>query len=110
LENYHAVLERADYLAFARNSVLVSLGSTLLALALAIPAATGVSQVTFDSTTGTYTGEDTSSHDGVIATVTGTYTVASNCTVAAIALGENIALVGPPCYKEASFAPMFMRG
>jgi len=38
-ENYAAVLQRADYLAFARNSVLVSLGSTLLALALAIPAA-----------------------------------------------------------------------
>ena len=54
-----------------------------------------MSQVTFDSTTGTFTGEDTSSHDGVITTmpVTGTYTVASNCTVAAIALGENIAFV-----------------
>ncbi|MGA2985203.1 MAG: carbohydrate ABC transporter permease [Terriglobia bacterium] len=39
LENYYAVLERADYVAFARNSVVVSLGSTLLALALAIPAA-----------------------------------------------------------------------
>ena len=39
LENYYAVLQRADYLAFARNSVVVSLGSTLLALALAIPAA-----------------------------------------------------------------------
>jgi hypothetical protein len=46
---------------------------------------TGVSQVTFDSTTGTYTGEDTSSHDGVITTdpVTATYAVASNCTVTA---------------------------
>ncbi|MGA7293803.1 MAG: hypothetical protein WBW53_09565 [Terriglobales bacterium] len=56
---------------------------------------TGVSQLTFDSATGTYTGEDTSSHDGVITTVpvTGTYAVASNCTVAAIALGENIAFV-----------------
>ncbi len=39
LENYAAVLQRADYVAFARNSILVSLGSTLLALALAIPAA-----------------------------------------------------------------------
>ena len=39
LENYSAVLERADYVAFARNSIVVSLGSTLLALALAIPAA-----------------------------------------------------------------------
>jgi hypothetical protein len=56
---------------------------------------TGVSQLTFDSTKGTYTGEDTSSHDGVITTVpvTGTYTVASNCTVVAIALGDNIAFV-----------------
>ena len=56
---------------------------------------TGVSQLTFDSTKGTYTGEDTSSHDGVITTVhvTGTYTVAPNCTVAAIALGDNLAFV-----------------
>ncbi len=42
----------------------------------------GVSQVTFDSTTGTYTGEDTASHDGVITTesITATYAVRSNCT------------------------------
>ena len=39
LRNYSAVLERADYLAFAKNSIAVSVGSTLLALALAIPAA-----------------------------------------------------------------------
>jgi sorbitol/mannitol transport system permease protein len=39
LQNYSAVLERADYLAFARNSITVSIGSTLLALVLAIPAA-----------------------------------------------------------------------
>jgi len=39
LQNYAAVLERADYLAFAKNSIAVSLGSALLALALAIPAA-----------------------------------------------------------------------
>ena len=39
LENYAAVLHRADYLAFAKNSIAVSLGSTLLALLLAIPAA-----------------------------------------------------------------------
>ena len=39
LENYSAVLERADYLAFARNSIVVSLGATLLALLLGIPAA-----------------------------------------------------------------------
>ena len=43
---------------------------------------TALSQLTFDSTTGTYTGEDTSSHDGVITTVaiTAAYAVASNCT------------------------------
>ena len=39
LENYVAVQQRADYLRFAWNSVVISLGSTLLALALAIPAA-----------------------------------------------------------------------
>jgi sorbitol/mannitol transport system permease protein len=39
LENYSAVLQRADYLAFARNSIAMSVGSTLLALALAMPAA-----------------------------------------------------------------------
>jgi len=46
------------------------------------PATAAVSQVTFDSTTGTFTGETTASHGGVIATapLTGTYAVASNCT------------------------------
>jgi hypothetical protein len=46
------------------------------------PATAAVSQVTFDSTTGTFTGKTTASHDGVIATesLTGTYAVASNCT------------------------------
>jgi hypothetical protein len=46
------------------------------------PATAAVSQITFDSTTGTFIGETTASHDGVIATesLTGTYTVASNCT------------------------------
>ena len=46
------------------------------------PATAAVSQVTFDSTTGTFTGETTASHDGVIVTqaLTGTYAVASNCT------------------------------
>ncbi|MCC7176387.1 MAG: carbohydrate ABC transporter permease [Bryobacterales bacterium] len=39
LDNYAAVLERADYAQFAANSVVVALGSTLLALAVAIPAA-----------------------------------------------------------------------
>src|SRR5277367_224801 len=46
------------------------------------PATAAVTQITFDSTTGTFTGENTASHDGVIATepLTGTYAVASNCT------------------------------
>ena len=39
LESYREVQHRADYLHFAFNSVVVSLGSTLLALLLAIPAA-----------------------------------------------------------------------
>jgi hypothetical protein len=41
-----------------------------------------VSQITFDSTTGTFTVETTASHDGVITTesVPGTYALASNCT------------------------------
>jgi hypothetical protein len=45
------------------------------------PATAAVSQVTFDSRTGTFTGETTASHDGVTGTepLSGTYTVASNC-------------------------------
>jgi sorbitol/mannitol transport system permease protein len=39
LENYSAVQARADYFRFAWNSVVISLGSTLLALIVAIPAA-----------------------------------------------------------------------
>jgi hypothetical protein len=46
------------------------------------PATAAVSQITFDSTAGTFNVETTASHGGVIATesTTGTYTVASNCT------------------------------
>ena len=46
------------------------------------PATAAVSQITFDSTTGTFTGETTASHGGVIAIdpLSGTYSVASNCT------------------------------
>jgi hypothetical protein len=46
------------------------------------PAAT-LAQLAFDPTTGTFTGTGTSSHDGVIGTgsLSGTYAVASNCTV-----------------------------
>lgn len=39
LENYAAVNGRAEYMSFALNSVIVSLGATFAALALAIPAA-----------------------------------------------------------------------
>jgi sorbitol/mannitol transport system permease protein len=39
LESYAEVQERADYLHFALNSVIISFGGTLLALAFAIPAA-----------------------------------------------------------------------
>ncbi len=39
LENYVEVQERAAYFRFAMNSILISFGSTLLALALAVPAA-----------------------------------------------------------------------
>ncbi len=39
LENYIAVQERASYMHFAANSAIISLGSTVLALALAIPCA-----------------------------------------------------------------------
>jgi hypothetical protein len=46
------------------------------------PFAAAVSQITFDSTTGTFAIENTASHDGVIVTnsTTGTYAIASNCT------------------------------
>jgi hypothetical protein len=43
----------------------------------------GLSQATFDSTTGTYTGEVTENTNGVVSTqsLTAIYAVASNCTV-----------------------------
>ena len=39
LENFNEVFERSDYMRFAWNSIAVSFGSTLLALAFAVPAA-----------------------------------------------------------------------
>ncbi|MBD1909462.1 MULTISPECIES: carbohydrate ABC transporter permease [unclassified Leptolyngbya] len=39
LENYVTIQERANYLNFAMNSVVISLGSTILAILLAVPAA-----------------------------------------------------------------------
>ncbi len=46
------------------------------------PFTAAVTQITFDSTTGTFTGETVASHDGVIAVAPlgGTYAIASNCT------------------------------
>ncbi len=42
LENYREIFQRADYLAFAWNSVAISLGATVLALILAVPCAFGM--------------------------------------------------------------------
>jgi sorbitol/mannitol transport system permease protein len=39
LENYVIIQDRSDYFSFAMNSIVISVGSTLLALLLAIPAA-----------------------------------------------------------------------
>jgi sorbitol/mannitol transport system permease protein len=39
LENYTVVRERADYLHFAMNSILISVGATLLAIVIAVPSA-----------------------------------------------------------------------
>ena len=39
LASYHEVFARADYVAFALNSIVISLGGTVLALLFAIPAA-----------------------------------------------------------------------
>jgi hypothetical protein len=46
------------------------------------PFTAAVTQIKFDATTGTFTGENTASHDGVIAidSIAGTYAIASNCT------------------------------
>ena len=43
LENYVAVQERAAYFNFAWNSIIISLGATILALLLAVPAAYAMS-------------------------------------------------------------------
>ncbi|MBV8616227.1 MAG: carbohydrate ABC transporter permease, partial [Acetobacteraceae bacterium] len=39
LENYREIFQRANYLAFAWNSVVISVGTTALALVLAVPCA-----------------------------------------------------------------------
>ena len=53
LENYVAVQERAAYFNFAWNSVIVSVGSTILALLLAVPAAYAMSFFPTKRTKGT---------------------------------------------------------
>jgi len=57
----------------------------------AVPISAAVSQITFDSTTGTFAVETTSSRNGVIVTfsATGIYTVASNCTGTGFPTGHN---------------------
>src|ERR1700734_1073052 len=57
----------------------------------AAPISAAVSQITFDSTTGTFAVETTSSRDGVIVSfsATGTYVVASNCTGTGFPTGHN---------------------
>jgi sorbitol/mannitol transport system permease protein len=42
LENYQEVFERADYMAFALNSVVISVAATVLGLLLAVPTAFGM--------------------------------------------------------------------
>jgi sorbitol/mannitol transport system permease protein len=53
LENYHAVFERADYLSFALNSIVISLVSTALGLLLAVPTAFAMSFYPTQRTRGT---------------------------------------------------------
>jgi hypothetical protein len=57
----------------------------------AVPISAAVSQITFDSTAGTFIVETTSSRNGVIVTfsATGIYTVGSNCTGTAFPTGHN---------------------
>ncbi|MDV6319675.1 carbohydrate ABC transporter permease [Chromohalobacter sp. HP20-39] len=53
LAGYNAVIERADYLKFALNSIVISFGSTLLALLVAIPAAYSMAFLPTKRTRGT---------------------------------------------------------
>jgi len=57
----------------------------------AVPISAAVSQITFDSTTGTFSVATTSSRNGVIVTFSaaGTYTVAANCTGTGFPTGHN---------------------
>ncbi|GAB3353300.1 MULTISPECIES: carbohydrate ABC transporter permease [Chromohalobacter] len=53
LAGYHTVMARADYLKFALNSIVISFGSTLLALIVAIPAAYSMAFLPTKRTQGT---------------------------------------------------------
>ena len=53
LAGYHEVMARADYLKFALNSIVISFGSTLLALIVAIPAAYSMAFLPTKRTRGT---------------------------------------------------------
>jgi sorbitol/mannitol transport system permease protein len=53
LENYREVLQRADYVSFAMNSVIISFGATVLELLIAVPAAFGMAFFPTKRTRGT---------------------------------------------------------
>ena len=53
LEGYHEIFQQADYLSFAWNSVVVSFGSTFIALVIAVPAAFAMALYPTASTKGT---------------------------------------------------------
>lgn len=53
LENYATVQERSDYLHHAMNSIILSVGSTLLALVIAVPAAWSMAFSPTERTRGT---------------------------------------------------------
>ncbi len=53
IEGYREIFQQADYLAFAWNSVVVSFGSTIIALIIAVPAAFAMALYPTTSTRGT---------------------------------------------------------
>ena len=53
IEGYREIFQQADYLSFAINSVVVSFGSTLIALIIAVPAAFAMALYPSASTRGT---------------------------------------------------------
>src|SRR3954464_10848362 len=53
LENYYAVFERADYMSFAINSIVISVVATALAILIAVPAAYAMAFFPTERTRGT---------------------------------------------------------